>query len=165
MKIKSVRLTVWAAMLLLFALNSCKNAPEIQNTGILQRSAPEAEGVPSEAIITFLDSAAASHHEFHSIMILRHGKVIAEGWWNPYSADLKHTLYSTSKSFTSTAVGFAVSEKLLTVNDKVVSFFPDYLPDTVSPFLADLTVKDLLSMSVGQDPDPTTAYAPRIPTG
>ncbi len=67
-------------------------------------------------------------------MFLRHGKVIAEGWWNPYKPELRHTLYSTSKSFTATAVGFAVSENRLSVNDKVVSFFPDELPDSVSPY-------------------------------
>ena len=88
-------------------------------------------------------------------MFLRHGKVIAEGWWNPYAPDLKHTMYSVSKSFTSTAIGFAVTEKLLTVNDKVISFFPDDLPDTVSDYLSTLTIKDLLSMTDGQDPDPT----------
>jgi CubicO group peptidase (beta-lactamase class C family) len=90
-------------------------------------------------------------------MFLRHGKVIAEGWWDPYKPNLRHTLYSTSKSFTSTAVGFAVSEKLLTVDDKVISFFPDQLPDSISPFLADMTVKDLLTMSAGQSPEPTGA--------
>jgi CubicO group peptidase (beta-lactamase class C family) len=88
-------------------------------------------------------------------MFLRHGKVIAEGWWDPYRPDLRHTLYSTSKSFTSTAVGLAVSEKFLTVSDKVISFFPDQLPDSVSPFLADMTVKDLLTMSAVQSPEPT----------
>ena len=88
-------------------------------------------------------------------MILRHGKVIAEGWWAPYRPDLRHMLYSTSKSFTSTAVGFAVTEKLLSVEDTVISFFPDQLPDTVTPFLAQMTVKDLLTMSAGQAPDPT----------
>ena len=123
----------------------------------LPGSTPEAEGVSSEAIITFLDSAAVSKQEFHSFMFLRHGKVIAEGWWDPYKPDLRHTLYSTSKSFTSTAIGFAVNEKLLTVNDKVISFFPDQLPDSVSPFLADMTVKDLLTMSAGQSPEPTGA--------
>ena len=90
-------------------------------------------------------------------MFLRHGKVIAEGWLDPYKPNLRHTLYSTSKSFTSTAVGFAVSEKLLTVDDKVISFFPDQLPDSISPFLADMTVKDLLTMSAGQSPEPTGA--------
>ena len=68
-------------------------------------------------------------------MLLRHGKVIAEGWWNPYRSDLKHTLYSFSKSFTATAIGFAVTEGKLRVDDKVVSFFPNDLPDTVTAYL------------------------------
>ena len=125
-------------------------------TGVaLPRSVPEVEGVSSEGIVSFLEAVGNSKHELHSFMFLRHGKVIAEGWWNPYQPDLKHSMYSVSKSFTSTAVGFAVSEKRLTVNDKVISFFPDDLPNPVSPYLSELTVKDLLSMAVGQEPDPT----------
>ncbi len=126
-----------------------------QKVASLPRSTPEAEGVSSKKIMDFLDAVAKSKHEMHSFMILRHGKVIAEGWWNPYRPDLKHTLYSLSKSFTSTAVGFAVTEKHLNLTDKVVSFFPDKLPEKVSDNLSALTVKDLLSMSVGQAPDPT----------
>ena len=125
------------------------------NAQPLPRSVPEAEGVSSAAINRFLDSAAISGNEFHSIMILRHGKVIAEGWWNPYGSSLRHTLYSTSKSFTSTAVGFAVSEGKLNVNDKIISFFKKDLPDSISARLASLTVKDVLSMSDGMDPDRT----------
>ncbi len=127
-----------------------------QRSSLLPRGIPEAEGVSSEGILSFLDAAAKSKHEFHSFMFLRHGKVIAEGWWNPYSRDLKHTMYSLSKSFTSTAAGFAVTEKRLTVNDKVTSFFPNYLPDSISNYLRDLTVKDLLTMTAGQSTDPTT---------
>src|SRR5256885_1104966 len=102
----------------------------------LPRSTPEAEGVSSNDIIRFLDATAKSKTEFHSFILLRHGKVIAEGWWNPYRADLKHTLYSCSKSFTATAIGFAVQEKKLSLDDKVVSFFPNDLPDTVSTWLS-----------------------------
>jgi hypothetical protein len=139
-------------VLLIFLFTGCKKE---QHTTSLPRSLPESEGVSSQGIIDFLDAAGRSKHEFHSIMFLRHGKVIAEGWWNPYKSDLKHTLYSTSKSFTATAVGFAVSEKKLSVNDKVISFFQNELPDTVSRFLSDMRVRDLLSMSAGQEPDPT----------
>ncbi len=146
---------ILASILIFVGSVSCKN--ETPATASLPRSTPEAEGVSSDAIITFLDSVATSRQELHSFMFLRHGRVIAEGWWDPYKPDLRHTLYSTSKSFTSTAVGFAVSEKLLTVNDKVISFFPDQLPDSVSPFLADMTVRDLLTMSAGQSPEPTGA--------
>ena len=108
---------------------SCSNQSVNLVDGKLPRSTPEAEGVDSRGIIDFLNAANGSRHEFHSFMFLRHGKVIAEGWWSPYSAGLKHTLYSTSKSFTSTAVGFAVSENRLKVTDKVVSFFKEDLPD------------------------------------
>jgi hypothetical protein len=122
---------------------------------LLQRSVPELQGVSSVGINRFLEAAGKSKNEFHSFMFLRHGKVIAEGWWNPYSRNLKHSMYSVSKSFTSTAIGFAVSEKLLRVDDKVISFFPEDLPDTLSAYLSELRVKDLLTMSVGQEPDPT----------
>lgn len=121
----------------------------------LPRSTPEEQGVSSQAIIDFIDSAVSGKNEFHSFMFVRHGKVIAEGWWNPYRSDLKHTMYSVSKSFTATAVGIAVKQKKLKVTDKVISFFPDQLPDSLSEHLRNLTVKDLLTMSVGQEPDPT----------
>ncbi len=121
----------------------------------LPRSTPEAEGVSSQHLINFLDAVANSNHEFHSLMVLRHGKVVAEGWWNPYRPDLKHTMYSVSKSFAATAIGFAVSEKKISVEDKVISFFPDETPAIIDPNLAALRVKHLLSMSVGQQPDPT----------
>jgi len=126
-----------------------------QKSTILPRSKPETEGVSSDGIVQFLDATAKSKTEFHSFMLLRHGKVIAEGWWDPYRADLKHTLYSCSKSFTATAIGFSVEEKKLSLDDKVISFFPSDVPDTIGQFLSNLTVKDVLIMADGQEPDPT----------
>lgn len=142
-----------SSLVLLLSFLQCKLSAQTVNT--LPHSTPEAEGVSTIAISAFLDSIAASKHEFHSFMFLRHGKVIAEGWWNPYRKDLRHTLYSLSKSFTATAVGFARAEGKLSLTDKVVSFFPNELPDSANAYLQQLTVKDLLTMSVGQEPDPT----------
>lgn len=122
---------------------------------VLPRGVPEKEGVSSTSIMDFIDAAGHSQTEFHSFMYLRHGKVIAEGWWNPYNPNLRHTLYSTSKSFTAAAVGFALAEKKLQLTDKVISFFPGEVPNPMPPHLADLTVKDMLIMSDGMDPDPT----------
>lgn len=152
------RSLLFAAGLLFLLSGTQVNA---QKGSELPRSTPEQEGVSAQGIVDFLDAAGASKNEFHSVMVLRHGKVIAEGWWNPYRADLKHSLYSVSKSFTSTAVGFAVREGKLNVNDKVISFFPEDLPASVSPYLAALTVKDLLTMQEGQDPDPTDIVSAR----
>ena len=121
----------------------------------LPRSIPESEGVSTSGIIDFLNAAdTAARVELHSFMFLRHGKVIAEGWWKPYGPDYKHLLYSASKTFTATAIGLAVSENRLKLSDKVVSFFPYSLSDTLSDHIKELTVQNLLTMSVGQDPEP-----------
>ncbi len=82
-------------------------------------------------------------------MMVRRGHVVAEGWWAPYRPGANQMLYSLSKSFTSTAVGFTVAEGRLTVDDPVASFFPDDLPAHPSGHLAALRVKHLLTMSVG----------------
>jgi CubicO group peptidase (beta-lactamase class C family) len=124
-------------------------------TSGLPRSTPEAQGMDSAGILAFLEALAEMKIELHSLMVVRHGAVVAEGWWAPYGAALNHGLYSLSKSFTSTAIGLAVSEGRLTVEDRVTSFFPNDLPDTVSENLAALRVKDLLTMSVGQTTEPT----------
>ena len=142
---------------LLFLFLFLQISTTAQKASMLARGIPEAEGISAKNITAFLDAANKSKTEFHSFMLLRHGKVIAEGWWNPYGANLEHTLYSCSKSFTATAIGFAIDEKKLSLDDKVVSFFKNDLPDTVSTWLAELTVKDVLMMSDGQDPDPTGA--------
>ena len=146
-------LTVTILFLTFAGLSCSQNRAEKS----LPRSTPEAEGISSKAIITFLDSTATHVTEFHGYMVIRHGKVVAEGWWDPFRPDLKHTLYSTSKSFTSTAVGLAASEGKLNVSDKLISFFPEYLPDSISPYLAELELQDLLQMSTGQRRESSTA--------
>jgi CubicO group peptidase (beta-lactamase class C family) len=122
-------------------------------TSSLPRSTPESQGVSSRAILDLLEDAKRKNVELHSLMILRHGKVIAEGWWKPYAPKHLHTLFSLSKSFTSSAIGFAVTEGVLLEDDTVISFFPDDLPLEVSPNLARMRVRDLLSMSSGHAED------------
>ncbi|HEY2648226.1 MAG TPA: serine hydrolase [Puia sp.] len=138
--------------LILFVISLASSA---QSGTSLPRSTPEAEGVSSAGILKFINASEASKNEMHSFMVLRHGKVIAEGWWDPYKPSLRHTLYSASKTFISTAVGFAVSENKLKLSDKVISFFPHELPDTISANLASLTIRDMLIMSDGMDPEPS----------
>lgn len=126
-------------------------AHSIFKNNALPRSTPEAQGVSSQGILDFLKGAAEGRNEIHSIMVIRHGHVIAEGHWAPFHKDYKHTLYSLSKSFTSSAIGFAVSEGLLTVDDPVIKFFPDEKPSEVSSNLAAMQVKHLLTMTTGHD--------------
>lgn len=126
----------------------------------LPRATPESQGVSSEAIRQFIKAANASGISWHSFMLLRHGKVVAEGWWKPYEPQLVHTLYSLSKSFTSTAIGLLVKEGKLDVHAKLISFFPDDLPATVSDNLRAITVKHVLTMNTGHGEDTMPKLGP-----
>jgi CubicO group peptidase (beta-lactamase class C family) len=122
--------------------------------GVLPRSAPEAQGISSAALLDFVRAADRDLDAMHSVMVLRHGHVVAEGWWTPYATDLRHTMFSLTKSFTSTAIGIAVHEGRLTVDDPVTKFFPDQVPAEPGDLLAALRVRDLLSMSTGHHTEP-----------
>ncbi len=119
--------------------------------GPLFRSTPEAEGVSSEGITALINDLDDKINAMNSLMVLRHGKVIAECWWTPNSPQTTHCLYSLTKSFTSTAIGFAVAEGKLSLDDKVIDFFPDDLPEYPSENLKRMTVRSLLTMSCGHE--------------
>lgn len=121
----------------------------------LPRSTPEAQGISSAAITAFLEAVEAHDCGLHSLMLLRHGHVVAEGWWSPYAPGMPHMLFSLSKSFTSTAVGLAAAEGRLSVDDPVLAFFPQEAPRKPSENLAAMRVRHLLSMSTGHDHDTT----------
>jgi len=118
----------------------------------LPRTTPEAQGIPSAAVTAFVDALDALD-AIHSVMILRHGNIVAEGWWEPYQRDDRHMLFSLSKSFTSTAAGFAIAEGLLSADDLVLDFFPDDAPADPSDYLRAMRVRHLLSMSTGHTTD------------
>ncbi|CAN5159937.1 hypothetical protein BH10PSE3_BH10PSE3_19680 [soil metagenome] len=126
-------------------LHSKSDAP----TDGLARASPEAHGVSSDAIEAFLQEAARLGVELNSFMIWRGGDVIAEGWWKPYRADRRHMMHSATKSFLSAGVGLAIAEGRFGLDDKVVSFFPQHLPDTLGPHLPLMTVEDLLTQTSG----------------
>jgi CubicO group peptidase (beta-lactamase class C family) len=120
---------------------------------LLPRSTPAASGVSAGAIAALLDRLQAQSVECHSIMVVRHGHVVAEGWWAPYSAEHPHLLYSLTKSFTSIAVGLAVTDGLLSLQDRVVDVLPDHVPLDVSEQGRRITVHHLLTMTVGHATD------------
>ncbi|MCL6445629.1 MAG: beta-lactamase family protein, partial [Alicyclobacillus sp.] len=91
----------------------------------LPRSIPEEQGVSSKSVLQWIQSLERRSIELHSMMIVRHGHVVAEGWWRPYRPDYPHQLFSATKSFTSMAIGFAVTEGLLSIDDSVARFFPE----------------------------------------
>ena len=146
---------IFALAALVFATSaSAAFAQNLDEKGALPRSTPEAVGLDSAALAQTITQLDEKFNRVDAVMILRDGKVVAEAWRAPNGPEIPHALYSLSKSFTSTAVGFAVAEGKLKLDQKVVEFFPDELPENPDPRLKDVTVQNLLTMSCGHSSDP-----------
>ncbi|MFF4749033.1 serine hydrolase domain-containing protein [Streptomyces sp. NPDC002514] len=116
----------------------------------LPQSTPAAQGVDADGVRAFLDALeAAPDIAPHSLMILRHGHLVASGWWAPYAQDRLHLLYSLSKSFTATAAGLAAAEGLIRLDDPVISYFPEFEADITDPRSRAMLVRHVASMSSG----------------
>ena len=120
----------------------------------LPRSTPEEQGVPSKALVALFDSLhALPLTDMHAVVVMRHGKVIGEMYPKPYAPEYRHTMYSCSKTFVGIAVGLAIEDNRLRLDDRIAAIFPELLPDSVSKDLADMTVRHLLTMASGVKPD------------
>ncbi|MFM8879276.1 MAG: serine hydrolase domain-containing protein, partial [Verrucomicrobiota bacterium] len=144
--------TALGTLLLLAGTGLCARAASLS----LPRSTPERQGIPSGALLAAVD-ALDRMEQVHSLMVVRHGHVVAEGWWGPYDAETPHELFSLSKSFTSTAVGLAVAEGLLRVDDPVLRHLADDAPSSPGPNLRAMRVRDLLTMTSGHQDEPPVA--------
>ena len=116
----------------------------------LPRTSPEAVGIKSEQVGAFFDSLLAyPKTEIHSVVVMRHGRVVGEMYPAPFAPQYSHTQFSNSKTFVAAAVGIAVDEKLLRIDDRLLTFFPEHAPKIPSWQLAGITVADLLTMRSG----------------
>ena len=114
------------------------------------RVTPESVGIPAAAVEKLLDTLEYDGFtEPHGIMIYRYGKVCAEGWWSPYTAGMKHAQMSHTKTYAGTAVGIAVTEGLVRLDDRLIDIFPDLAPETPSEYLKKLKVRDVMCMGAG----------------
>lgn len=120
----------------------------------LPRSTPVDEHVDPAALLAFVEAVDGDPEiELHSLMVVRHGRVVAEGWWAPHTPERTRLLYSISKSFTSTALAFALEEGLVGLDDPVVAHFPELADDVTDPRSRAMLVRHLASMASGHDRD------------
>lgn len=120
---------------------------------LLPRLVPSAERMDAKSVMALLDRLEERSVECYSIMVVRHGRVVAEGWWAPYSRDRPQLLYSLAKSFISVTVGLAVADDLLSLDDRVVDVLDDRVPAGVSLRARQLSVHHLLTMTTGHRTD------------
>lgn len=115
-------------------------------------STPEAEGVRSSDILRLISFIEENKINLHSLILLRHGRVIAEGYVPPFGEDFLHRLYSSTKTYVAVAVGMLITEGKLKTSDRVLSFFPEYDTDEVPEAMRRCTVEHALMMSTPQFP-------------
>ena len=114
-----------------------------------ERVSPESVGIPSGSIEKLIDKLEEGWTEPHGLMIMRDGKVCAEGWWTPYAPGIRHGLQSHTKTYAATAVGIAYTEGLVDLEERVIDIFPDEAPKDPSENLKKLKVKHVLAMACG----------------
>lgn len=138
---------------IIFCSTSCREKDSLS----LPRSTPSEEKFSEISLNDYLMCVDTSLHtnKLSSFMLLRNGKVIAEKWYGNNNPSTQYRTYSASKTFTAIAVGFAINEKLIKLEDKVISFFPDDVPDSISSNMQDMCIEDLLTMQTGHASDPT----------
>ena len=119
-----------------------------------ERVSPESVGLRSEDILAFVEALEKSQTEMHGLMIMRRGKVAAEGWWSPFAPGIRHGLQSHTKTYAATGVGIAYTEGLLKLDERVIDIFPEYAPENPSENLKLLTVRDVLCMGCGMETMP-----------
>ena len=117
-------------------------------------AAPESVGVSSSTLVRFIDELEKHKwpdNEYQSFVVMKDGKIIAEAYRAPYKADMPRFVASITKGFTGIAIGFAVQEKLVSLDERLVDIFPDHLPDPLPKNAEKVTVRHLLTMQTGQD--------------
>lgn len=119
-----------------------------------ERCAPEQEGVDAQRLRQALEKLAHPRYGAQALMVLRHGKVVGESYRAPYREGDLHSLFSVSKSFTAVAAGFAQQEGLLTLEDFLCDYFPEYLPSLPCENMRQLRLKHLLMMAAGFEAAP-----------
>lgn len=119
-----------------------------------ERTTPEEVGLRSSDILKYIDDLEHSETEMHGLMIMKDGKICAEGWWSPYAPNLRHGLQSHTKTYAATAVGLAYTEGILKLNERLIDIFPEESPKEPSENLRKLTIRDVLCMGCGMDTMP-----------
>lgn len=123
-----------------------------------ERVTPESVGINSVDILWLLDQLESGFTEPHGLMIMRHGKICAEGWWSPFAPGIRHGEQSHTKTYAATAVGIAYTEGILKLDERIIDIFPDEAPKDPSENLRKLTIRDVLCMGCGMDEMPAPSH-------
>jgi CubicO group peptidase (beta-lactamase class C family) len=113
-------------------------------------STPEEQGLDSASILSMLQEIQQKDLNIHSVLVVRHGYLVTEVYFPPYTQEIKHPIYSITKSVTSAMTGMAIRDgHIKNIQQPVLDFFPEIAKATKDKYLRDMTLEHLLTMSAG----------------
>lgn len=112
----------------------------------INAGSPESVGIPAFSIVELLDELKQKQIPMHAFLLARHGKLVTEAYYAPYGPERLHRMFSVSKSFVSLAIGLLEQEGLISLNDRIVDYFPEKLPEKVHPWIREMSIRDMLKM-------------------
>lgn len=107
---------------------------------------PESVGIKSGQILKLLKAYEQSGIAMHSVLMARGNKLFCEAYWAPFTKGTQHRMYSQTKSYVGIAVAQLAAEGKINLDDKIIDYFPEKLPQMVHPYLAAQTVRNMLNM-------------------
>ena len=110
---------------------------------------PEKYGISSERMLKLVQEMDAQVEDLHSIAVVCDNDVVLLKCKEPYTEECRQMMHSFAKSMNSIAVGIAISEGKIHLEDKIADYFRGYLPETYDKRIEDLTVRNLLTMAAG----------------
>ncbi len=113
---------------------------------MIETALPSSVGIPEEAIKRFFLKLEASHVPMHSVLLMRHGKLVTEGYYAPYQKDTLHRMFSICKTLNALAIGILEDDGLLSLDDPIIKYFPEKLPANPHPWIATMTIRNMLMM-------------------
>jgi CubicO group peptidase (beta-lactamase class C family) len=113
-------------------------------------STPEDQGLDSASILSMLQEIQKKDLHIHSVLVVRHGYLVTEVYFPPYTREIKHPIFSITKSVTSAMTGMAIRDGYIkSIQQNVLDFFPEIAKGTTDKYLKDITLEHLLTMSAG----------------
>jgi len=143
----------------------CSNEPVTATTADYwptdgwKTSTPEAQGMDSEELNHMFQYIADKKLDIHSVLIVRNGYLVTEGYYYPHKKEYRHILNSTTKSITSALVGLAIEDGYIeSVDQKVVDIFHDWKIENLDERKEAVKIKNLLTMTAGLNWNESGAY-------
>lgn len=104
------------------------------------------KSIPAEAICEFIESLDKAKIPMHALLLMHRGRLVYEGYYAPYEKNTLHRMFSICKSLNALAIGLLEADGKLSLDDKIITYFPDKVPADVHPFIAEMTIRDMLMM-------------------